>query len=120
MKFFESIITKEKGFTLIEIVISIALFGMMAMILIPVFTFGYRGILSAGNHSKAGYFGQQAIENYIVDNAVIVPNTTIETITNTTLSINFGGTVINVTGDIKSVDYEDGKYQVDVSTFIKP
>jgi prepilin-type N-terminal cleavage/methylation domain-containing protein len=120
MNLIKSIITKKKGFTLIEIIVSLALIGLMAIIFIPIFNFGYSGILSAGKHSKAGYLGQQAIENYLAGNAVTVPNTVTNTTPNVSVSINFQGTIITVTGVIKSVSYEDGRYQVDVSTFIKP
>lgn len=58
-----------KGFTLVEILVSIALLGIMAISMLPLFTNGYRWIINAGNKSKIIYVAQEQVENKIVQGA---------------------------------------------------
>jgi prepilin-type N-terminal cleavage/methylation domain-containing protein len=52
----------KKGMTLIEIIISIAILGILAVSFLTLFVTGFSGITGAGNRSKAQYNVQTKIE----------------------------------------------------------
>ena len=109
----------NKGFTLIELIITIALVGIIAISFLGMFTTGFSGIISAGDHSRAGYSGQSAIESIINDVSVSgEPNISTSTLNDASLSIQFDTIEVNVTGNIEIVDYEDGNIKSKVATFL--
>lgn len=82
-----------RGFTLIEIIISIAILGIIVVALLPVFTAGFKGIASAGNKSKTSYQSQDLTEVKIAEGAAS---------SSTSLTIVFPG-VASVTMDGEKV-----------------
>ncbi len=70
-------IKNNNGFTLAELILSIALFGIVAVSLIPIFTYGIIQINRSGARSEAVYENQTAIETapssvpLVVDNDVV-------------------------------------------------
>ena len=52
----------KKGMTLIEIIISIAILGILAVSFLTLFGIGFSGIAGAGNRSRAQYDVQTKIE----------------------------------------------------------
>ena len=69
--------SNKKGFTLIEIILAIAIIGIMAVAFIPVFTSGFKGVIYAGE-TKTGMFDSQNILEQEVADSV---NTGTETLT---------------------------------------
>ena len=110
----------KKGFTLIEMIISLAILAILAAAFLGVFTSGYSGILSAGKYSQTGYVGQRAMENRIAGISVAgIPNVTSSTVSNASVSINFGvASTVTVTGKIELINCDDGKHKVELATFI--
>lgn len=56
----------NNGFTLIEIIIGIALFGIISISLITLFTNGFTYISRSGRRTEALYTNQKAIETNLV------------------------------------------------------
>lgn len=52
----------NNGFTLVEIILSIAILGIIAVAFLPIFTTGIKGIANSGSRSKSSYQAQDAIE----------------------------------------------------------
>jgi prepilin-type N-terminal cleavage/methylation domain-containing protein len=102
-----------KGFTLIEIIVSIAIFGIIAIVLLDMLTIGVNGISSAGIRNKGLYTAQQTIENEIRQNtktdsasgSISVDYTLVSS-----FSINFnnGKTMVLEDGNILKTIYNDG------------
>lgn len=59
---------KKGGMTLIEIIVSIAIIAIIAVAFLSMFTYGFKGIIRAGNKSSATFSGASAIDNVIVGN----------------------------------------------------
>jgi len=108
------------GFTLLELIISIAILGIIAIALLSAFTTGFTGILSSGKYSHGIYEGQEALEKRMAGLPVTdEPAITDSTVNNVDLGINFGvtpGVVVN--GNIEIVDYNDGKNVFKLAVFI--
>lgn len=114
----------KKGFTLLELIISMAIIGLLTVSFLEMFTFGFKGVFSAGQNSKAQYLGQQVIENKLAgvvlpDPAYITSNEVVDSIV--TLNFKLSGeadVIIEVEGKIEKVKYDNGKYRVDLATFL--
>lgn len=102
-----------KGMTLIEIIISIAILGILAVSFLSMFMMGFSGITSAGNRSKAEYAAQTKVEE----------NLSTETSSGSDkLTIYFQGSTsdkIEVQGSIGTEDAVINGKEVNI-TFFKP
>ena len=58
-------IFKNNGLSLVEIIVSLAFIGIIAITFLPMFIFGYKYIYFAGNKSLSSYQAQDEIENSI-------------------------------------------------------
>ncbi|MDW7651432.1 MAG: Calx-beta domain-containing protein [Bacillota bacterium] len=98
----------EDGFTLIEILVAIAILAIMIAALTPLFISSFTGIFTAGRKSGTQYLVQQEIEKAIAGDsgadATFIPSTSIEGIS---------GTIVEV-----QKEYESGKI-VTVKTFVR-
>jgi prepilin-type N-terminal cleavage/methylation domain-containing protein len=113
------LLKNNNGLTLVEIIISIAILGIIAVTFLGMFTVGFKGIMSAGKNSQAGYVNQKAMENRIVDLPVTgEANVTTSTDNGESVTINFEGVSITVDGKIEMVHFDDTKYKLDYATFI--
>ena len=113
--------TKAKGMTLVEIIVAIAILGIIAMFFLGTFVFGMKGIMNAGKNTKAGYTAQQGIENKII-NTASTPAGVSGTIPepNKKLVITFKGSTaypIEVNGDVIKVNTTN-EYKAEASVFI--
>lgn len=114
----------KKGFTLLELIVSMAIIGLLAVSFLQMFTFGLSGIFSAGKYTKAQYIAQQAIENKLAGLSVSLPQyITAPVDTNLTVTLKFqhsGQADVNIVinGKIKKIKYDNGKNRVDLATFL--
>ncbi len=56
---------KNKGFTLIEVIVAISLIGLIAVSFLPMMTFGYKNIVDSQKFTTTLYDYQQIVENKI-------------------------------------------------------
>jgi prepilin-type N-terminal cleavage/methylation domain-containing protein len=61
---------KKKGFTLIELIVAIAILGILCIAFLPMFVQGFKAIATAGRRSKANYDTQKNVEKDIDDRLV--------------------------------------------------
>jgi type IV pilus assembly protein PilA len=59
----------KKGLTLVEVIISIALIGIIGVTFLTMFTMGFSQIAASGNKSKAIYVSQDQAENKLLEGA---------------------------------------------------
>lgn len=97
------IFSNKKGFTLVEIILSIAIIGIMAVSFIPVFTAGFKGVIFAGEKKTEMFDTQNVMEQEVADSA----NSGTETLT-VTFPADGGKPEFPVTVDGETVN--DGSY----------
>ncbi|MBU3153368.1 prepilin-type N-terminal cleavage/methylation domain-containing protein [Clostridium estertheticum] len=105
----------EKGFTLIEIIISIAILGIISIAFLSVFTSGIVGISNSGKKSIAHYTAQDQIESNIND-----PKDSPSNVVTSTKSISLtfpGNTTIVINGRQIDVTYIYGSISKKLTTF---
>ena len=100
---------KRKGLSLIELVVSVAILGVVAIAILQLFGSGFVNIVGAGNHSKAQYLAQDVIEQDLNDRTI--------TSTSNTMQITLHDRIISVTGDIKTEQADIGRGSVSVEYF---
>lgn len=95
-------LNNPKGFTLIEMIVALAIIGIMAVSFLTVFSSTYAHIFSAGRRSDAIFSTEKKVE------AAIASGTTG---TADTFSLSIGGRTINVSGTLvtEQSTYENGK-----------
>lgn len=87
---------KRKGMTLIEVIVAMAIIGIVAISVLTVLTIGFRFIALAGDKSKAGFKAYQEIEKTLTMKDVD------ENPTNIKLTFTSDGSTINAKGNIES------------------
>lgn len=97
---------KTKGMTLIELIISIAIIGIMIVSFSSIFIGGFKSILKSGKRSKNGMESQKQIEQLISTRPPISDD-------NTELEIKFyDNTCIKITGQETQVNVDDVTYTI--------
>lgn len=71
-------IKKNSGFTLIEVILSIAIIGIIAVAFIPVFTGGFKSIVYAGKVKTKMFNSQKVIEQEIAIESKTGTSTTVD------------------------------------------
>lgn len=112
----------SKGFTLLEVVIAIAIFAFLIISFLSAFSFSIDNIFSSGKESKATYKAQQGMEYRIMNNDE--PITGIENVysaedkTNVTVTIEFPALDVVSKGKVINATYQDSDNIVDLYTYI--
>lgn len=89
---------RENGFTLIEVLVAVAVLAIITGVFTMLFTNSYKSIFASGNKSNAQYIAQQELERRIAAN----------NLENQELSIPFGSKTIKIAGYLKT---ETQQYQ---------
>jgi len=107
-------INRKNGFTLLEVVISVAILAVLAVSLIPLISYGYGETITSGKKSTAIYKDAESMEANL--NSQTDGITSIST---KTISITFGTTSISVPGKLytATTSYDSTRNPVIISAF---
>ena len=105
----------KKGFTLIEVIISIAILAIASTALVTMFTNGFNGICGAGKKSVSHYTSQEQIESNIEDSSNL-PGTTTNT-ENYIMTLEFPSKTYSIVGRKVDVTYNYGGRTKKLTTF---
>jgi prepilin-type N-terminal cleavage/methylation domain-containing protein len=85
----------KNGFTLIEVIVSIAIIGIITITFLSIFTTGYKTIMNSGHRSADDFSTQTKVENALNSAPA----------TNSGLTITLPGpTTITADGEVKSLN----------------
>lgn len=97
------------GMTLIEVIVSLAIFGIIAVAFLNVFVSGFLGVISSGKRTEVGYLAQQAVEETINEIDIGSDKVTI---------VFSGGPTLEVEGNTIVQEVNNGKESITITTFI--
>lgn len=97
MKIFSKIVKSQKGFTLIEVVVALAILVIIVFSFTIMFTSSFSGIFRAGHKSRALFEAQEEMDNKIAGNMNSGANA---------ITVQFDQIDVTVDGEIKEVTYE--------------
>lgn len=103
----------SQGFTLIEMIISIALLGIITMAFLALFANSIMYIQHSGEIVKNSYSAQDQVEQIVADSTKADETSTS---TQETLLLNFSGHQFPVVGRRISVDYGSSQHMVVFTT----
>ena len=106
---------KKKGFTLIEVILSIAILGIISIAFMTMFTSGIVGISNSGKKSISHYVAQNQIESNISDSGIL-PSNVVTTTKSITLTFP-GKADIVISGRQVDVTYTYGSRSKILTTF---
>lgn len=93
----------NKGVTLVELILSMTIIGVLALFLLPLLSSGFIGIVDAGHESRALYNAQSLVEKmYNKEAPVDVDNSAVLIEISETRIIPAGGEIREVTGTYRS------------------
>lgn len=58
---------KSNGYTLVEVIIALAMIGILSVSFLSIFTSGYRSVIRTGQRAVAAYGSQQLLSQKIID-----------------------------------------------------
>lgn len=99
----------RKGMTLVEVIISMAILGIMTIVFLNVFTSGYIGVLSAGERTEVGYKAQQTVEESLTPIGIGSKIITIEFP---------DGPSIEIDGSEIEKEVNSGEQNIKITTFV--
>ncbi|MBZ9688550.1 type II secretion system GspH family protein [Clostridium estertheticum] len=112
---YKKYLKNKKGFTLIEVILSIALLGIISIAFLTMFTSGIVGITNSGKKSVSHYTAQNQIESNINDLANLPSNVVTST---KSITLTFpGNTGIVISGRQVDVTYTYGSRSKILTTF---
>jgi type IV pilus assembly protein PilA len=104
----------KKGLTLVEVIISIAILGIMSIAFLSMFSSGLIGIFKAGHKSTSHYTAQNEMESNISDSTNTTGN--VKSI-NTTIDLVFPGNNFTISGRKVDVNYNYGNQTKTLTSF---
>ena len=103
---------KNNGFTLVEIIISITLLGIIAIAVFPVFSNIFNSIFSAGDKTVATYQAQQDIINDLESGSG--SSTTVTFSNGGSIDIDINANMFNATSSYKKPNVKAASEQVQI------
>ena len=101
-------LSRNRGFTLVEIILAMAVLAVVILAYTMLFTDSFRGIFTAGHKTRALYEAQQEVEQKMNE------GTTQEQV----IQIAFPSKTISVKGEEVQVEYEYLDHQGNITVFV--
>ena len=106
----------QKGFTLIEVILSIAILAIISVAFLTMFTNGIVGIAGAGKKSTSHYTAQNKIESNMSDSHSL-PDSAVTNKPSVQINLNFSGKTYSVVGRQVDVLYTYGSKSKKLTAF---
>ena len=103
------------GFSLIELIVSIALISIIAVSFLYLFTFGYREVSASGAVTSSNLAAQDIVDGFIAGSADV---SLVPEISDITLIEQTSGTTWVTSGSVLSVQYQYGSSVRELVTFV--
>ena len=107
----------KKGFTLIEIIVSIAIMGIISVAFLTMFTSGIIGISNSGEKSNSHYTAQSQMESN-VNNLKNLSDDDFKISSTESIELFFSGSYYDISGCQIDVPYKYGSIPKKLTTFI--
>jgi len=111
---YKNYLKNKRGFTLIEVILSIAILAIISIAFLSMFTSGVVGISNSGKKSVSHYTAQNQIESNISDSENLPSNVVTST---TNIRLTFQGNYYDVSGRKIDVPYTYGSISKKLTTF---
>jgi prepilin-type N-terminal cleavage/methylation domain-containing protein len=105
---------RQMGFTLIEVILSIAILGIISIAFLTMFTSGIVGISNSGKKSVSHYTAQSQIESNINDSTNLSGSVVTS---NVEFTMTFSGSGFPISGRKIDVPYNYGSIPKTLTTF---
>lgn len=122
--------TNDQGMTLVEVLLGIAILGILAVLMGGVFVNAIGAISRAGDLDQTGYTASKVTQNALAKqtltpegvnikiNSEVVKDTAVTTASDKTISIVFPDTEIEITGDQRIITSTGARNNVTIEVFI--
>ncbi|QEK12128.1 type II secretion system protein [Crassaminicella thermophila] len=111
-------IRNKKGVTLVEIIVSIAILGIILTSITTLFSSTFTGVFSAGKKSKAIHKAQMEMEQYIAT-SIQTSNIKVKNISTSNYKIVFSGNPpIKISMRGKEIQYHNENNDVSLTLFV--
>lgn len=113
----------QKGFTLVELILSLAIIAIVSVAFFSLFTMGIKGIAISGHKTKSEFKAQEAVESFINGTPQplgVDPGITAQSSNPSSLTVNFSGGTTITPPNIKevSVTYTFKGKEVTINTIL--
>lgn len=106
----------KKGFTLVELIVAMAIVAIILSSVVPMLLLGYKQIIASGNKNISAVSAQKKVEDTLAGNVNNYTNVTLTDKGNSTINMTFNGVSYEVTGNNIEIDYS-GKQPFKINTF---
>jgi prepilin-type N-terminal cleavage/methylation domain-containing protein len=111
-------VKKNKGLSLVEVIVSLAVLGLLFALFSGVFINGFESITTAGRRNTVDYHIQEFMEKRLAGYTPSITNVSSVETGSVNMDITFGTYTVSVTGTKINTTYNDSEDNVTMTSFI--